>query len=80
MVGRTSEASRFNVYKFSEVLWFAKYGKNFKVDALFHFEPVQIFEYRCDMYSFLGSGYCASKGVLQLTGDEILVFFVGSLG
>ena len=38
---------------------------DFVVVALFYFEPVQIFEYRVDMFSFGGSSYCASKGVLQ---------------
>ena len=35
------------------------------VDALFYFEPVQRFEFWGDMFSFWGSSYCASKGVLQ---------------
>ena len=37
----------------------------FILDALLYFEPVQRFEYRSDMFSFRGSSYCASKGVLQ---------------
>ena len=35
------------------------------VDALFYFKPAQRFEYRGDMFSFGGSSYYASKGVLQ---------------
>ena len=38
---------------------------DFVVDALFYFEPVQRFEFRGDMFSFGGSSYCVSKGVLQ---------------
>ena len=38
---------------------------DFVADALFYFEPVQRFEYRGDMFSFGGSRYRASKGVLQ---------------
>ena len=34
---------------------------DFVVDALFYFKPVQRFEYRGDMFSFLSSNYCASK-------------------
>ena len=58
MIGRTSEASRFNIDKFSEVLGLRGMEKvvgkrdDFVVDALFHFEPVQRFEYRGDMFSF----------------------------
>ena len=37
----------------------------FVVDAHFYFKPVQRFEFRDDMFSFGGSSYCASKGVLQ---------------
>ena len=71
MIGRTSEASRFNIDKFSEVLGLRCMEKvidkrdDFVVDVLFYFEPVQRFEYRGDMFSFGGSSYCASKGVLQ---------------
>ena len=71
MIGRTSGASRFNIDKFSEVLWLRGMEKvigkrdDFVVDALFYFKPVQRFEYRVDMFSFGGSSYCASKGVLQ---------------
>ena len=38
---------------------------DFVMNALFYFEPMQRFEYRDDMFSFRGSSYCASKGVLQ---------------
>ena len=38
---------------------------DFVMDALFCFEPVKRFEYWDDMFSFGGSSYCASKGVLQ---------------
>ena len=38
---------------------------DFAVDVLFYFKPVQRFEFRSDMFSFGGSSYCASKGVLQ---------------
>ena len=38
---------------------------DFVMDALFYFEPVQRFEYRGDMFSFGGSNYCTSNGVLQ---------------
>ena len=71
MIGRTSGASTFTVYKLSEVLGLQSMKKviskrdNFVVDALFYFEPLQRFEYRGDMFSFEGSSYCASKGVLQ---------------
>ena len=40
-------------------------GDDFVVDALFYFEPEQIFEFRDDIFSFGGSSYCASKRVLQ---------------
>ena len=40
-------------------------GDDFVVDTLFYFKPVQRFEYWSDMFSFGGSSYCASKGVLQ---------------
>ena len=71
MIGRTSGASRFNIYKFYEVLGLRDMEKvvgkrdDFAMDALFYFEPVQRFEHRGDMFSFVDSSYCASKGVLQ---------------
>ena len=71
MIGRTSKASRFNIYKFSELVGSRSIEKviskrdDFIVDELFYFEPVQRFKYRGDMFSFMGSSYCASKGVLQ---------------
>ena len=46
---------------------------DFVVDALFYFKPVQRFEYGSDMLSFGGSGYCASKGVLQLLETRYLI-------
>ena len=58
MIGRTSGASRFNIYKFSEVLGLRSMEKvinkrdDFVVDALFYFEPVRRFEYSGDMFSF----------------------------
>ena len=85
MIERTSGASRFNIDKFSEVLGLRGMKKvvrkkdNFVVDALIYFEPVQRFEYRGDYVQFWSSSYCASKGVLYVTGDEIFVFAV-SLG
>ena len=39
---------------------------DFVVYALFCFEPVQIFEYMGDMFSFGNSSYSESKGVLLL--------------
>ena len=57
---RRRAASRFNIYKFSEVLELQSMEKvicqrnDFEVDALF-FEPVQRFEYRGDMFIFWGS-------------------------
>ena len=71
MIGRTSGASRFNIYKFSEVLGLRSMEKvisnkdDFVVDALLHFAPVQLFENRGDMFSFRDSSYCANKGDLQ---------------
>ena len=71
MIGRTNGASRFNIDKFSDVLGLRGMervvGKRdeFVVDALFYFKPVQRFEYLDDMFSFGGSSYYASKGVLQ---------------
>ena len=71
MIGRTSETSRFNIDKFSEVLGLRGMVKvigkrdDFVVDAFYYFEPVQRFEYRGYMFSFGSSSYCASKGVLQ---------------
>ena len=71
MIGRTSGASRINIDKFSEVLLLRGMEKvvdmkdDVLVDALFYFEPVQIFEYRGDMFWFGDSSYCANKGVLQ---------------
>ena len=58
MIERTSGASRFNIYKFYEVLGLRYMEKvigkrdDFVVDALFYFEPVQRFDYRADMFSF----------------------------
>ena len=69
MIRRTSGASRFNIYKFSEVLGLRVMEKvvskrnDFSVDALLYFEPMQRFEYRDDMFSYEGYSYCASKGV-----------------
>ena len=40
-------------------------GDDFVVDTLLYFKPVERFEYRGDVFSFGGSSYCASKGVLQ---------------
>ena len=57
MIGRTSGASRFNIYKFSEVLGLRGMEKvvskrdDFVVDALFYFEPLERFEYRGDKFS-----------------------------
>ena len=71
MIRRTNGASRFNIDKFSEVLGLCGMERivsktdDFVVDALFHFEPVQRFEYRGYMSNFESSSYCASKGVLQ---------------
>ena len=71
MIGKTSGDSRFNIDTFSEVLGLRCMKKvvgkrdDFVVNALFYFEPVQKFEYRGIMFSFGGSRYCASKGVLQ---------------
>ena len=59
------------ILKFSEVLGLrgmeriVSKGDDFVVDTLFYFKPVQRFEYRGDMFSFGGSSYCVSKGVLQ---------------
>ena len=39
---------------------------DFVADALFYFVRVQRFEFRGDMFSFGGSSYCTSKGILQL--------------
>ena len=57
-IGRTSEASRFNIDKFSEVLRLRYMEKviskrdDFVVDALFYFEPAHRFECMGDMFSF----------------------------
>ena len=40
-------------------------GDDFVVDRLFYFKPVQRFEFQGDMFSFGGSSYCTSNGVLQ---------------
>ena len=40
-------------------------GDDFVVNALFYFKSVQRFEFRVDMFSFGGSSYRVSKGVLQ---------------
>ena len=51
MIGKTSRASRFNIDKFSEVLGLQVMEKvvskkdDFAVNARFHFEPVQRFEF-----------------------------------
>ena len=37
---------------------------DFVMDALFYFEPVK-FQYQGDIFSFGGTSYCASNGVLQ---------------
>ena len=71
MIERMSGVSRFNIDTFSEVLGLRGMEKvvvkrdDFVMDALFHFEPVQRFEYRGDMFSFGSSSYCVSKEVLQ---------------
>ena len=71
MIGRMSEARRFKIDKFSESLGLRGRKKvvgkrrHILMDALFYFEPVQRIEYRGDNFSFWGSSYCASKGVLQ---------------
>ena len=69
MIGRTSGARRFNIDTFSEVLGLRcmekVVGKREMMDALFYCASVQKFEYRADMFSFGGSSYSASKGVLQ---------------
>ena len=50
MIRSTSGASRFNIYKFSKVLWLISMEEiiskrdNFIVNAHFYFEPVQRFE------------------------------------
>ena len=60
MIRRTSEAGKFNIYMFSEVLGLRSMEKiiskrvDFMVDALFHFEPLQRFEYWDDMFSIRG--------------------------
>ena len=70
MIRRTSGASRFNIYKFSEVLGLITMEKivnkrdDLIEDALIYFEQMQRFEYRGDMFSFKGPSYCASKAVL----------------
>ena len=52
MIRRMSGASRFNIFKFSEVLGLITMEKimrkrgDFIVDVLCYFEPVQKFEYR----------------------------------
>ena len=51
MIGITSGTSRFSIDKYSEVLGLRSMEKvisnrdDFVVDVLFHFEPVQRFEY-----------------------------------
>ena len=71
MIGRTTEDNKFKIDKFSEVLGLRDMEKvvgrryDFVVDAPVYFEPVQRFEYRGDMFSFVSCSYCASKGVLQ---------------
>ena len=61
------EPGRFSIDKFSEVfgLWgmerIVSKGDDFVVDELFYFKPVQRFEFHGDMFSFVGSSYCASK-------------------
>ena len=75
MIGRASEASTFNIDKFSEVLGLRGMEKviskrdDFVVNALFDFESVQRFEYRV---------ICSVFGVpvTAVTGDEIFVFVV----
>ena len=57
MIRRTSGASRFNIYKFSEVLGLQSTKviskrDDFVLDVVFYFEPVQKFEYRGNMFSF----------------------------
>ena len=71
MILRTSEASRSNIDKFSEILGLRGMEKvvgkrdDFVMDALIYFEPVQRFEYRGKIFSFRCSSYCTSKGVFQ---------------
>ena len=63
MILRTSEASRSNIDKFSEILGLRGMEKvagkrdDFVMDALYYVEAVQRFEYRSDMFSFRGSSY-----------------------
>ena len=47
-------------------------GDDFVVDVLFYFKKVQRFEFWGDMFSFVSSSYCASKGVLQLLETRYL--------
>ena len=72
MIRRTSVASSFNIDKFSEVLGLPGMEKvvgkrdDFVMDARFLIlSQWQRFEYPGDMFSFGGSNYCTSKGVLQ---------------
>ena len=59
MIRRTTRASRFNIFKFSEVLGLISMEKvinnrdDFIVDALLYFEPVPRFEYRGDIFSIV---------------------------
>ena len=61
MIRRTSGASRFNIYKFSEVLVLRCMEKvinkrdDFVVDALFYFALVQRFEYKYDKIKIFSS-------------------------
>ena len=63
MIRRMSGASRFNIFKFSEVLGLISMKKiiskrdDFIMDALFNLEPVQRFECRIDTISFRDSMY-----------------------
>ena len=83
MIGSTNVASRFNIDKFSQILGLRGMKEvinkrdDFVVNALFCFEPVQKFNYKGDMFSFVGS--CYSNRVFAVNEDDIFVLAV-SLG
>ena len=82
MVGGTSEASRFNIDTFSEILGLRYMeeviSKRDDFVAIFFFEPMQKFEYRGDMFSF-GVPVMRDQVVFRNCRRDIF-FFALSLG
>ena len=80
MIGITSGASRFNIDKFSQVLGLCGMERivsnryDFVVDALLYFEPVQCYEYRGDMFSFVVLVLCHTLARIKSVKNDFRRF------